>query len=565
MIRSSLLGWFVLGAAPALGQQLSDVLLVETTQDQIVRLTDFDGDGRYQSPGEVRVLYYDGMGGSNFSSPRSALVRLEGGSPALYWIDTQRDQLFRAVDDSGNGRIDTGEDSRYRYILAFDGPTSPDGLASTTDGALWWCSDGGVARGLFRCIDLNGNDDANDDGESEKLIPAGGVQLVATDAGSAAFDSSNLLRLASFGNVVVGYVQGEDEAAFRFEKLNADSDLADPGEARLFLNATGKNPAFPQNADWQSGLLRSLVLPGPGGKGQAHARLNYLASRQESGQTAWYFATNQAASFNALNILGQAVNGLVFRGVDLNADGDLQEPGEVRAYFDGSLTSGSPLVVDQITGLDAASDGIYLGAIDGSNAVVHRLRDLNGDGDALDAGELDFALFDDSQFAGPSPFFIGSPFVWDIAVAPLGWFQNSFLDSGTPCAPGANKPKLGFSGDAHVGAPAGFELRVENVAPGLPAVLLVGTDTTSWLGLPLPLDLALFGLPGCTLYQNAQVQFTFLTTGSGPSGGVAKVPVVLPNDPQLYDAEIPLQWVIVDSAGGQLAFSKLGVVHLLAP
>jgi len=565
MIRSSLLGWFVLGAAPALGQQLSDVLLVETTQDQLVRLTDFDGDGRYQSQDEVRVLYYDGMGGSNFSSPRSALVRLEAGTPALYWIDTQRDQLFRAVDESGNGRIDIGEDSRYRYILGLDGSTSPDGLASTSDGAIWWCSDGGVARGLFRCIDLNGNDDANDDGESEKLIPAGGVQWVETDAGSAAFDSSNLLRLASFGNGVVAYVQGDDEAAFRFEKRNTDSDLADPGESRLFLNATGKNSAFPQNADWQSGLLRSLVLPGPGGKGQAYARLNYLASRQESGQTAWYFATNQAAGFNALNILGQAVNGLVFRGVDLNADGDLQEAGEVRAYFDGSLTSGSPFVVDQITGLDAASDGIYLGAIDGSNAVVHRLRDLNGDGDALDAGELDFALFDDSQLAGPSPFFIGTPFVWDIAVAPQGWFQNSFIDSGTPCGPGSNKPKLGFSGDAHVGAPTGFDLRVENVAPGLPAVLLVGTDTTSWLGLPLPLDLALFGLPGCTLYQNAMLRFTLLTTGSGPSGGVAKLPVVLQNDPQLYGAEIPLQWVIVDAAAGQFSFSKLGVVHLLAP
>lgn len=552
-------------AVPAFGQTASDVFLVETTQDQLVRLTDLDGDGKYLSSGEVRVLFYDEMDGSNFSSPRSAFARTEGAQPVLYWIDTQRDQLFRGIDTSGNGRIDLGEESRFRFILAFDGTASPDGLAPTTDDAIWWCSDAGAALGLFRCIDLNGNGDANDPGESDKLIDGTLVNDVETDLGPVAFDAAALLRLASSGNVVVAYVQGEDEALMRFEKRNADTDLADVGESRLFLNASGKKLAFPQNVDWKNGLLRSLVLPAPGGKGYVYGKLCYLCSRQEAGVTAWYFATNQSSTFNALNTLGEGVNGLVYRGVDLNADADLQDAGEVKLFYDGSSTSGAPFQIDQITGLDAAPDGIYVGALAQNNAVVHRLRDTNGDGDASDAGEQVFGAFDFTAFAGPSPFFIGNPWVWDIAVAPNGWLQNYFVDSGTACAPTVAKPILGFSGDTHVAHPGGIEVRVENVPPGMPAFLSMGSSTTSWFGFPLPLDLGFVGMPGCFLYQNAIVQMSAVTSGVGPTGGVAKKSAVLANDPTLYGVDMPLQWIVFHVPTGSFLFTKLGVIHVLAP
>jgi hypothetical protein len=561
----ALAGWASSGVDRISAQQLSDVYLVETTQDQLVRLTDLDGDGHYHSKNEVRALFYDGENGSNFSSPRSVAVRVESGKPVLYWIDTQRDQLFNGHDDNGNGTIDLGEEGRYRFILAYDGATSPDGLAPTADTAVWWCSDAGVARGLFRCIDLNGNGDANDPNESDKLIDGASPHVCASDAGPVSIDSGDFLRMASAGNVVVVYGQGDDEAAYRFEKLNADADLLDAGESRLFLNASGKNAAFPQNADWQSGLLRSLVLPAPGGKGTTHAKLAYWTSRQEAGATAWYCATSASAAFNPLNLLGQAVNGLVFRGVDLNLDGDLQDAGEVRLYYDGSLTSGAPFQIDQINGLDAGTDGIYLGALAAGDQVVHRLRDVNGDGDALDAGEQQMSLFDYSQWTFAQPFFIGNPFVWDIGVGAPGLFENWFIDSGSACAPTAAKPALGFSGDTHVGSPTGFEIRVTNVPAGLPAILYVGSSSTSWLGLPLPFDLSVVGFPGCTLYQNLVASFPAFTTGSGPIGGSAKKQALLASDPMLYGVDLPCQWALLEPSSGALLLTKLGTIHLLAP
>ncbi|TAJ21527.1 MAG: hypothetical protein EPO68_04505 [Planctomycetota bacterium] len=555
----------VCAAFPASGQTASDVYLVETTQDQLVRLTDLDGDGKYLSSGEVRALFYDDMLGANFSSPRSVFARMEGPKPVLYWIDTQRDLLFRATDDSGNGRIDLGEESRFRLISTFDGETSPDGLAPTADSAVWWCSDAGQALGLFRCIDLNGDGDANDAGESEKMIDGASANFVGTDLGPVPLDGAALLRLASSNNVVIAYVQGDDEALMRFERRNSDADLADPGESRLYLNAAGKSPALPQNADWANGQLRSLVLPAPGGKGFVYGKLCYLCSRDEGGVTAWYFATNQPAGFNALNTLGQAVNGLVYRGVDLNSDEDLQDAGEVRLYYDGSTTSGAPFQIDQITGLDASPEGIYVGAIDQGDAVVHRLRDTNSDGDASDAGEQTFKAFDYATFAGPSPFFIGNPWVWDIAAAPNGWLQNYFQDSGVACAPTAAKPILGFVGDTHVAHPGGIEVRVESVPGGMPAFLSMGSSTTSWFGFPLPFDLGAVGMPGCFLYQNALVQMAAVTTGVGPTGGVAKKSAVLANDPTLYGVDMPLQWIVFDVPTSSFLFSKLGVIHVLAP
>ncbi len=76
----------------------------------------------------------------------------------------------------------------------------------------------------------------------------------------------------------------------------------------------------------------------------------------------------------------------IYRLTDLNGDGDAADAGEQSVFFDGSNASGLTDPTGNIFNIHQASDGaVYAG--DGDTDAVYRLRDLNGDGDANDAGE----------------------------------------------------------------------------------------------------------------------------------------------------------------------------------
>ena len=62
-------GLALLGASAS--AQVSEVLLVETTHDQLVRLVDLDADNQFHSLGEQTTFFsVDGGTGTNASSPR---------------------------------------------------------------------------------------------------------------------------------------------------------------------------------------------------------------------------------------------------------------------------------------------------------------------------------------------------------------------------------------------------------------------------------------------------------------------------------------------------------------
>jgi len=84
-----------------------------------------------------------------------------------------------------------------------------------------------------------------------------------------------------------------------------------------------------------------------------------------------------------------------------------------------------------------------------------------------------------------------------------------------------------------------FNLRLTNI-PGviLPAVAAYGYSRTLWNGLPLPVDLAAVGLPGCNLYNSAEATFG-LTAPNGT--GTILWPVQIPNNPALLGGEVFLQ------------------------
>ena len=103
---------------------------------------------------------------------------------------------------------------------------------------------------------------------------------------------------------------------------------------------------------------------------------------------------------------------------------------------------------------------------------------------------------------------------------------------------------------------------VKNVPAGLPAALIVGTDTNFWLGIPLPLDLAVMGWAGCNLYESWDFTFWTATTGTGTTGGVASMPLVIPSQASLVGLGLGLQWAVISPTplGIDLGVTPLGEV-----
>lgn len=95
----------------------------------------------------------------------------------------------------------------------------------------------------------------------------------------------------------------------------------------------------------------------------------------------------------------------VYLLADTNGDGDAADAGERIVFFDGENASGLDVPTGNILNLTQASDGaVYIG--DGDTDAVYRLFDLNGDGDANDAGEARLWFSqggNDAAFTLPTP------------------------------------------------------------------------------------------------------------------------------------------------------------------
>ncbi|WP_421726598.1 hypothetical protein [Bauldia sp.] len=104
-------------------------------------------------------------------------------------------------------------------------------------------------------------------------------------------------------------------------------------------------------------------------------------------------------------LFGDQGNDTIYLLRDLNGDGDAVDPGEYEVFFDGSNASGLVGPTGNVFDIYQASDG-YVYAADGDTDTVYRLRDLNGDGDANDADEAN-VWFSDAEnaegFTLPTP------------------------------------------------------------------------------------------------------------------------------------------------------------------
>lgn len=126
--------------------------------------------------------------------------------------------------------------------------------------------------------------------------------------------------------------------------------------------------------------------------------------------------------------------------------------------------------------------------------------------------------------------------------------------SGAGCAGSTGVLRLGHVGQPWTGS--AFTLTMSNVGLA-PATFFLGRSDTTWNGLSLPLSLAPWSAPGCTLYTEVHLPFAVAWSGS-----IAQLTLLVPPDPTLRSARLYSQGLTLDPAanGLGLAFSDLATL-----
>ncbi|MCI0587945.1 MAG: hypothetical protein L0323_14025 [Planctomycetes bacterium] len=142
-------------------------------------------------------------------------------------------------------------------------------------------------------------------------------------------------------------------------------------------------------------------------------------------------------------------------------------------------------------------------------------------------------------------------------------YESLFAPFGAGCAgPGGYVPSIGSSGGAPTLGNSSFAITLANATGGGSAFLVLGASDVSWLGVPLPIDLAPFGGPGCPLLVSGDVLIPWPVSGSGAGAGSASVPTPIPANPSLAGGKVFVQWVPSEPIAGGVRVSNAAAVTL---
>lgn len=321
-------------------------------------------------------------------------------APALFLTSSSGDTVLIGKDGNGDGNVGPAE------IKVFFDPNvvvnaeaySPDGVAvdPTAPARVYWISDkSGAAgsptnQGIFRLTDGNGNDAIAAGEVTATWTGTSGVVMVEGQA----IDHTEFecLHVDDAGGVLVNQV--DLGTIFRWRDGNGNG-VAETGEVSNWLtyNNTGSatltvNPDFATNPNFP-------LFAGP------YFPMNLIESVRVGGRDVYYVGSTDFTG---------STSGYIFRCVDGNADGDVNDMNEVTIFSDGTQMSVFGNFAIQLGGFDLALvDANGNGTLEDSevflysenaagpnpgcgytqfgDAVNWRMVDLNGNGNALDAGE----------------------------------------------------------------------------------------------------------------------------------------------------------------------------------
>jgi sugar lactone lactonase YvrE len=346
VLSASIAAWALaavsaLGAAPV-------IFVCDATQDRVVRLEDRDGSGRIEAaaPGEVLPFYDDASPGPDLSTPSGLALAADGD---LYMVDGGTLDLILALRDR-NGDGDANDDGEHRvvYDASSSGPDlgTANAIAFGSDGRLY-VADDGRSRGLILALrDENGDGDALDEGEWRVLYDsaeaaAAGEPLLLEDPEALAVDSGGRLWAAD----------ATLQRVFALSDLDGNSRFAGAGEIREFYA-----PEAP------------LTLTDP----------EAIAIDPAGG----LYVTDEDT-------------GLIVHLQDLDGDGRAAGASEVRVV----VAPDAPQALRDTNDLAVSRSGALF-VLDGERDQIFRVSDLDGDGRAHSAGEVEALLVAGERVVG---------------------------------------------------------------------------------------------------------------------------------------------------------------------
>lgn len=334
----------------------ADLLVADTGADVIYRLADSDLDGDYNDLGEVSTFFANGAQGVTIVLASAIAVGPDG---SVYLSDTSTDLVHRLIDLNADGdAMDAGEVAVW---FGSTGSTAPNasgmnvpsmfGIAVDVSGSVFVTNNGTAALPtdfIGKLVDLNGDGDAQDAGEA----------FIYTTTSTSAVGNNSVptsVAVGPDGNVYYGEscaAGGVGRGVWRLVDTNADGDADDAGEKSIYYTPTGAGTAslvsFYGLAFDAAGRL--FLTDHTTDNTYAATDLNGDFVVTAGGPEETVFFNPGSTSLSWSSAVGQDLNGnlvlmvvddqapeRIHRLVDLNLDGDASDLGESGASYDETL------------------------------------------------------------------------------------------------------------------------------------------------------------------------------------------------------------------------------------
>lgn len=381
-----------------------------------------------------------------FTTASATVPRAGGG---LLIVEQTNDQVLLADDLNGDGDFDDADE--VRVLADIPGSTLQE-VTSTPRGEVFVGEN--VTDAVLRLVDLNGDGDCADPGEVAVFVDNTQVGLgtitINTPA-SLAIDADGSLLLGN--NATTGFV----DFIVRVRDLNGDGDALDAGEVTM-LDATDYTGALYGLAVDPYGVIWHVVSGGSGGgllrlvDANGNGRTDDAGEHTVLGMGTGLFDVTFTRGFAPITWALSATTNP--RGVRYSTGGN------------PSTFATSPAVGNGAT-ISRMADGSWLHSSIGSDQLF-RLRDLNGDGDVDDAGEVTM-VFANASGVLANPYFAsaGAAPLTPRLHAPVAAGQTTVAGVTAPFATVSVSVNGGTARTAVANAAGGFEVQLAaGLAPG---------------------------------------------------------------------------------------------------